>query len=347
MTAEQLPPVLRIDPAEVAAARAPGLPLAPPRTSHLAVGALVLGLLAFPLVGVLLGPLAIACGVLALGALQDETRLKGGRLAVAGIALGSVAILVWGFGLAWFVSRRTLEKPRPPVVESAARAELGIEDAPPVIRRALRANVFLQCSGADGRGTGSGVILARDAAGYCAVTNRHVVECGALLRELLAATPGSDGVPAKICWSAAQGVDLAMVRVELGPGHAAEAARIEPVPVRSADLPRVGDAVFAVGNPLGYEASYTAGVVSAVRTTSGAEGGLRILQVQASVNPGNSGGGLYDQEGRLIGLNTWIASRSEAEGMGFAISAADAVRLLAGAKDCGCALPQAKGGVKE
>jgi S1-C subfamily serine protease len=122
------------------------------------------------------------------------------------------------------------------------------------------------------------------------------------------------------------------------------AGRIEAVPVRSADLPRVGDAVFAVGNPLGYEASYTAGVVSAVRTTGAREDGVRVLQVQASVNPGNSGGGLYDQEGRLIGLNTWTAARSEAEGMGFAISTADAVRLLAGAgPGCGCQLP-GKGG---
>jgi len=63
------------------------------------------------------------------------------------------------------------------------------------------------------------------------------------------------------------------------------------------------------------------------------------------VNPGNSGGGLYDQEGRLIGLNTWIAARSEAEGMGFAISAADAARLAAAAASgCGCALPGTKGG---
>jgi serine protease Do len=190
------------------------------------------------------------------------------------------------------------------------------------------------------------VIVARDDRGYCAITNRHVVECGALRRELLAATPGSAGVPARVCWQAPEGVDLAVVRVELGPEHADEARRVEVVPVRAPDLPRIGDPVFAVGNPLGYEASFTAGHLSAVRTASPAEGDLRILQVQASINPGNSGGGLYDEAGRLIGLNTWIASRSEAEGIGFAIAAADAVKLLGGARDCTCQLPPTKGGAK-
>lgn len=338
MSEEPLPPVIRIDAAEVAAARPPGPPVPVPRTSHLAVASLVIGIVAFGF-GFLLGPVAIACGVLALGALQERANLKGGALAVTGIVLGTVSMVAWGIGLAYLYSPRTgLESPQPPVVASAARAELGIEEAPPPIRRALRANVFLQCKGLTGESTGSGVIVVRDGRGYCAFTNRHVVECGRGGPELLASTPGGRPLPARVCWSAQDGVDLAVVRVEL-PGAS------DPVPVRSADLPRVGDAVFAVGNPLGYEASYTAGVVSAVRTSGDGPGAVRVLQVQASVNSGNSGGGLYDQEGRLIGLNTWKASRAEAEGMGFAISAADAARLAAAAAPgCGCAFPGAKGG---
>lgn len=338
MSEEPLPPVIRIDAADLAAARPPGPPAPAPRTSHLAVGALVLGILAFGF-GLLLGPVAIACGVLALGATQERAHLRGAGLAVAGVVLGTLSMVAWGVGLAYLYSRRSgVERPPPAVVDAAARAELGIEEAPPPIRRALRANVYVQCKGRAGESAGSGVVVARDAGGYCAFTNRHVVECGGG-PELLAATPGATPVPARVCWSAADGVDLAVVRVELA------GAASEPVPVRSADLPRVGDAVFAVGNPLGYEASYTAGVVSAVRTSGDGRGAVRVLQVQASVNSGNSGGGLYDQEGRLIGLNTWKASRSEAEGMGFAIAAADAARLAAAAAPgCGCALPGSKGG---
>ena len=342
MAEEPLPPVIRIDAAEVGAARPPGPPVPAPRTSHLAVAALVVGLLSFGF-GFLLGPVAIACGVLALGAIQERANLRGGGLAVAGVVLGVVSMVSWGVLLAYLYSRRpAAELPPPAVAASTARADQGIEEAPPPIRRALRANVLLQCKGGTGESTGSGVIVARDGRGYCAFTNRHVVECGggdpALGPGLLAATPGGRPIPARVCWSARDGVDLAVVRVEL-PGAS------EPVPVRSGDLPRVGDSVFAVGNPLGYEASYTAGVVSAVRTTGDGPGAMRVLQVQASVNSGNSGGGLYDQEGRLIGLNTWKASRSEAEGMGFAISAADAARLAAtAAPGCGCALPGAKGG---
>jgi S1-C subfamily serine protease len=252
-------------------------------------------------------------------------------------------MIAWGAGLAWILSQRSrAEGPPPPVIEAASRAVQGIEDAPAPIRRALRANVFLQCRGPGGKGTGSGVIVARDGRGYCAFTNRHVVECGGGGADLLAATPGGEPSPARVCWSAAAGVDLAVVRVDLDAGGVHE---VEPVPVRTADLPRVGDPVFAVGNPLGYEASYTAGVVSAVRTTGADAVALRVLQVQASVNPGNSGGGLYDQAGRLVGLNTWIASRSEAEGIGFAISAVDAARLFGEASaGCGCTPPGTKGG---
>jgi S1-C subfamily serine protease len=309
--------------------------------SHLAVASLVLGILAFGF-GLLLGPVAIACGVLALGAIQVRTDLRGGGLATAGIVLGTMSMIAWGVGLAWILSQRTgPEGPPPPVIEAASRAVQGIEDAPAPIRRALRANVFLQCRGSGGAGAGSGVIVARDGRGYCAFTNRHVVECGGGGPDLLAATPGGEPTPARVCWSAAAGIDLAVVRIDL---DADEVRGVEPVPVRTADLPRVGDAVFAVGNPLGYEASYTAGVVSAVRTTGAGEVALRVLQVQASVNPGNSGGGLYDQAGRLVGLNTWIASR-EAEGIGFAISAMDAARLSSeGAGGCGCTLPGTKGG---
>jgi S1-C subfamily serine protease len=344
MPDELFPPVIRIDPAEVAAARPPGPPAPVPRTSQLAIASLVLGILAFGF-GLLIGPVAIACGVLALGAVRERVTLKGGKLAVTGIVLGCVSMVAWGIGIAYLLTGRTdIRPPSAPVVESAARAELGIEDAPPLIRRALRANVFLQCNGLTGKGTGSAVIVARAGPdSWCAFTNRHVIDCGAVGSELLAALPGGAPSKAKVCGSAPSGVDLAVVRVDLAPSPGT--GPLEPVPVRTADLPRVGDSVFAVGNPLGYEASYTAGVVSAVRTTGAGVGTVRVLQVQASVNPGNSGGGLYDAQGRLIGLNTWTASRSEAEGMGFAISAADAAQILAGAgPGCGCELPGTKGG---
>lgn len=118
---------------------------------------------------------------------------------------------------------------------------------------------------------------------------------------------------------APEGVDAAVIRVpgELG-------ALPELIPVRYDALPAVGDSVFAVGNPLGYEASYTAGFLSGIRA-SNRDGMLQhVLQVQVPINPGNSGGGLYDVEGRLIGINT----RRAAGGIGFALAARDLVALL-------------------
>lgn len=111
--------------------------------------------------------------------------------------------------------------------------------------------------------------------------------------------------------------DLAVLRI----GGAWEPP--EPVPVgRSADL-RVGQKVFAIGNPFGFDYSLTAGVVSALDRSlynerSGEVRGL--IQTDAAINPGNSGGPLIDSAGRLIGINTAIFSTSGTfSGIGFAV----------------------------
>jgi S1-C subfamily serine protease len=319
--------LLRITAEELAGAAVPPPPTT--RTSHLAVGALVLGLLGLPLVGFLLGPLAIGCGVLALSAINGRSGLTGTGLAVAGLALGSLDTVGWLVGLAILVARPApVAAPLAPA--HVARAVAGVADAPPAIRRALRANVLLRCRGGEGEATGAGVVVARAGTTLYALTNRHVIACGSRA-SLTVATLGGAALEARVCWSAPEGVDLALVEVSsAGDGEAAA------VPVRSADLPRIGDAVFAVGNPLGYEASYTAGVLSAIRDVGEGAGGVRVLQVQAGINPGNSGGGLYDAEGRLVGLNTWRADRALAEGIGFAIAVRDAVKLLERA-DAPCA----------
>ncbi|MGC3996281.1 MAG: trypsin-like peptidase domain-containing protein [Anaeromyxobacter sp.] len=295
------------------------------------MAALVLGALALPLVGFVLGPVAIGCGILALRALQVRADLKGTGLAVAGVVLGSIALVGWVGGVAYVLGRPSAGEDSPGPAAAgiwSSRAVGGVEDAEPHVRRALRANVVLRCQGSDEAGLGSAVVVRREAGAYVALTNRHVVSCGDG-RALTAATlQDVEQRPAKVCWMGPEGLDVAVVRVE------ARGAP-EPVPVRAAGLPHVGEGVFAVGNPLGYEASFTTGVLSAVRQGRGA----RILQVQASINPGNSGGGLYDVQGRLVGLNTWTAGRGVAEGMGFAIAAADVAALLREAgSPCGAPL---------
>jgi S1-C subfamily serine protease len=101
-------------------------------------------------------------------------------------------------------------------------------------------------------------------------------------------------------------------------------AGLQPIPTvgSSADL-KVGQAIFAIGNPFGYDQTLTQGIISALdRPIQAREGSViyGCIQVDAAINPGNSGGPLLDSHGRLIGMNTAIYSPSGASaGIGFAI----------------------------
>ena len=83
---------------------------------------------------------------------------------------------------------------------------------------------------------------------------------------------------------------------------------------------RVGETVFAIGNPHDLGWTHTQGVISQFRTRTYDSRRIRVIQTQAAINPGNSGGGLYDTEGYCLGINTWTADKSISEGIGFAIA---------------------------
>ncbi|HNH24739.1 MAG TPA: trypsin-like peptidase domain-containing protein, partial [Accumulibacter sp.] len=111
--------------------------------------------------------------------------------------------------------------------------------------------------------------------------------------------------------------DIAVLRIGVG------FKRPPPVPIgTSADL-KVGQKVFAIGNPFGLDWTLTTGIISALDRSLGGENGQSIehlIQTDAAINPGNSGGPLLDSAGRLIGINTAIYSPSGASaGIGFAV----------------------------
>jgi S1-C subfamily serine protease len=159
-------------------------------------------------------------------------------------------------------------------------------------------------------GSGSGFVW--DKQGHI-VTNFHVIQNANVAEVTLA-----DHTTWKASLvGAAPDKDLAVLRIE------APAGSLHPIPVgASADLV-VGQSVFAIGNPFGLDQSLTTGVISALgrEIESRTQIPIRdVIQTDAAINPGNSGGPLLDSAGRLIGVNTAIASPSGASaGVGFAI----------------------------
>src|SRR5438874_13044281 len=157
-------------------------------------------------------------------------------------------------------------------------------------------------------GVGSGVIATND--GYI-LTNNHVVD-GA--DEVKVALQDGREFTAKVIGRDPKS-DVAVIQID--------AKDLPAVPMADSDKVEVGDVVLAIGNPFGIGQTVTTGIVSA--TGRGGAIGLDyedVIETAAAINPGNSGGALVDTEGRLIGINTAILSRTGGnQGIGFAIPA--------------------------
>jgi len=169
------------------------------------------------------------------------------------------------------------------------------------------------------RGTGTGFVW--DNAGHI-VTNFHVIQGADGARVTLADQSTFD---AKLV-GAFPDRDLAVLRIEAPQG------KLPPIALGTSRDLLVGQRVYAIGNPFGLDQTLTTGIVSALnreiesfnnRTIRG------VIQTDAAINPGNSGGPLLDSAGRLVGVNTQIASPSGASaGIGFAIPADEVNRIV-------------------
>ncbi|MCA6223370.1 MAG: Do family serine endopeptidase [Phenylobacterium sp.] len=165
---------------------------------------------------------------------------------------------------------------------------------------------------------GSGVIVRADG---IIVTNNHVVEGG---REITVALSDRREFPARVLLADPRS-DLAVLKIDVGRD------RLPVMPIDDSDEAQVGDLVLAIGDPFGVGQTVTNGIISALNRTADPQGGapMTYIQTDAAINPGNSGGALVDMDGDLIGVNSFIVSRSGASaGVGFAIPAAMVRRVV-------------------
>ena len=228
------------------------------------------------------------------------------------IACRLVVVLVLGFTVPAFAQQPRPVTPRGPLAENEqATIALFQRTAPSV------AYIFTLTASENvlGRrnvtgGAGSGFVWDKD--GHI-ITNNHVVEGADRVAVVLDA---GEPIEARVV-GVAPNYDIAVLQIK-GPLD-----KLAPIPLgTSADL-QVGQSVYAIGNPYALSRTLTSGVISALERRLPTESGREIsnvIQTDAAVNPGNSGGPLLDSAGRLIGMNTAIVSGSGASaGIGFAI----------------------------
>jgi S1-C subfamily serine protease len=244
-------------------------------------------------------------------------------LAVAG-GLAATAV----FTLPGLVQARGEATPRavtprgPLAADELAHVELFKRASPSVVHittLAAQRDMFSMNVQQVPRGTGTGFVW--DDAGHI-VTNFHVIQGGSGARVTLA---DQTTVNAELV-GAFPDRDLAVLKIDL------PKAKLPPLAIGTSRDLLVGQRVYAIGNPFGLDQTLTTGIVSALnreiesfnnRTIRG------VIQTDAAINPGNSGGPLLDSAGRLIGVNTQIASPSGASaGIGFAIPADEVNRIV-------------------
>ena len=197
--------------------------------------------------------------------------------------------------------------------EEKATIQLFEDAAPSVVfitTSNVRVDFFSRKATEIPRGTGSGFVW--DQQGHI-VTNFHVLQ-GA---DRATVTLADGEVYEASLVGVAPDKDLAVLKIDIDPGA------LRPLPAgRSYDL-RVGQSVYAIGNPFGLDQTLTTGIISALGREIESVSGLPIreaIQTDAAINPGNSGGPLLDSNGELIGVNTAIYSPSGAyAGIGFSI----------------------------
>ncbi|MBM7562406.1 S1C family serine protease [Fusibacter tunisiensis] len=164
-------------------------------------------------------------------------------------------------------------------------------------------------------GSGSGVVVGETPDAFYIVTNFHVID-GAT--EVVVDITEGEVAEAKLVGHDSD-TDLAVVSIQKSDISELIVNTMKPIQIGDSNMLKVGEPAIAIGNPLGYNRTLTAGFVSALDRDVQDDAGVKYIQIDAAINPGNSGGALVNRKGELVGINTAKIVDTQVEGIGFAI----------------------------
>ena len=244
------------------------------------------------------------------------------RLLVPVVALGASAALLAGCAGSGSTGSSAQVGPNgqlsvtPNVVTTQSATVTGdpYELIPSLVERVQPSIVSIQVTTAQGGGQGSGVVW--DGPNGIVVTNNHVVDGATDVQVVLSDGETLNGE----VLATDPATDLAVVKVDGTDLPSASFAK---------ELPRTGELAIAMGNPLGFENSVTAGIVSALHRSLGDATYVDLIQTDAPISPGNSGGALVNRNGEVIGINSaGIPSTENANSLGFAIPSPTVITVV-------------------
>lgn len=215
--------------------------------------------------------------------------------------------------------------------QSPVELGVGALDVRAIAAQVTPSVVSIQITSALGSGTGSGSIIRSSATSSYILTNNHVVESAATSGTITVEYSNGTQDSATIVGRDAT-YDLAVIQVKHG--------NLPVIEIGDSSKVNVGDPVVAIGSPLGLASTVTSGIISALNRpvnagSTSADSYVDAIQTDAAINPGNSGGALLDSQGRMIGINSSIATLGSTSGgqsgnigLGFAIPITEVQRII-------------------
>ena len=275
------------------------------------------------------GTFCIILSIISLSLFKNK-KLRGFPLACIAMFLSITTVSIGVTKL--LISASKYERAIPQQKVDKKRIAQTIEKSAPHIQEPLKSNVSVKSGFGLSESFGSGVVVKNKDSKTYIITNVHVLTGGSMVssldeakkkaRNLSVTFYTAETKTAEILWVAPEGIDLALLSCPTPENYNSS------VQIGSSNEIKMGEKVFAIGNPMGLDWTYTEGVVSSFRNKEIGKYEISVIQIQTPLNHGNSGGGLYSEKGRLVGINTWIYEKAQTEGLNFSIAIDELTKTL-------------------